>query len=99
MAASVNIVAAGRNSAAGDLATIVDIASTGTTTWVFSGKGGAPRHLRDNALSWSVSPDGSTIAFTTNTGTRGDRELWFMATNGSHARKLYEIGRDFTNWG
>ncbi len=70
--------------------------STDTSTWVFSVNGEAARHLRDNALSWSVSPDGSTIAFTTNTGTRGDRELWFMAPDGSRARKLYEVGRDST---
>ena len=66
--------------------------STGTSVWVFSVNGDPPRHLRDSALSWSVSPDGSTIAFTTNTGTRGDRELWFMGPNGAHARKFEEVG-------
>ena len=70
--------------------------SAGTSVWVFSALGGAPRHLRDNALSWSVSPDGRSIAFTTNTGTRGDREVWFMAPDGGQARKLYEVDQGDT---
>ncbi len=70
--------------------------STGTSAWLFSVHGDAPRKLRDSALSWSVSPDGSSIAFTTNTGARGDRELWFMGPDGGHARKIYEIGEGAT---
>jgi eukaryotic-like serine/threonine-protein kinase len=70
--------------------------SAGTSVWVFSARGDAPRHLRDNALSWSVSPDGRSIAFTTSRGIRGDRELWFMAPDGGQARKLYDVGQGAT---
>ena len=66
--------------------------STGTSVWVFSVHGDPPRKLRDNALSWGVSHDGASIAFTTNTGLAGDRELWLMDSEGGHERKLDEVG-------
>jgi DNA-binding winged helix-turn-helix (wHTH) protein/Tol biopolymer transport system component len=69
--------------------------SEGVSTWMVSVLGGAPRKLRDNALSWSVSPDGSLISFGTNKGRLGDREIWLMGPGGEHARKLYEA-RDET---
>jgi serine/threonine protein kinase len=65
------------------------------SVWLFSVMGGAPRKLRDDALAWSVSPDGSLVAFTTNPGRIGDREIWLMGSNGEHERKLYET--DDTN--
>lgn len=66
--------------------------SAGTSVWVFSVLGDLPRKLRDNALSWAVSHDGSSIAFTTNPGLAGDRELWLMDSDGGRARKLDEVG-------
>jgi serine/threonine protein kinase len=58
--------------------------------WIVSVLGGAPRKLRDNAAASAISPDGSTIAFSTNKGSFGDREIWLMGVNGENARKLYE---------
>jgi DNA-binding winged helix-turn-helix (wHTH) protein/Tol biopolymer transport system component len=58
--------------------------------WQISVLGGAPRKLRDDAMAWSVSPDGLWLAFTRNLGRDGDREIWLMGTDGSHAHKLYE---------
>ena len=40
--------------------------------------------------AFSVSPDGSSIAFGTNAGQLGDREIWLMDTKGLQARKLYD---------
>jgi serine/threonine protein kinase/Tol biopolymer transport system component len=60
------------------------------STWVFSLVGGAARKLRDDADTQEISPDGSLLAFTTNPGKIGDRELWVMDSNGEHARKLWE---------
>ncbi len=70
--------------------------------WILSILGGAPRKLRDDALASSVSPDGSLVAFTTNKGPIGDREIWLMDPNGAQARRIYQtndksnVGR--TEW-
>jgi serine/threonine protein kinase/DNA-binding winged helix-turn-helix (wHTH) protein/dipeptidyl aminopeptidase/acylaminoacyl peptidase len=66
-----------------------DWASHGTSTWAVSVLGGAPRKLRDEAMSSTVSPDGSAISFGANKGAFGDREIWLMDQNGEHARKLF----------
>jgi len=63
-----------------------------SSIWIVSVLGGAPRQLRDHALAWSVSPDGSSIAFGTNKGRYGDRELWLMGPAGEQARKLFDAG-------
>ena len=63
-----------------------------TTIWLVSVLGGAPRRLRDKAVAWSVSPDGSSISFGTNMGPLGNREIWRMSLDGGQARKLYEAG-------
>lgn len=64
--------------------------SAGSSIWTVSLLGGPPRKLRDDAIANSISPDGSTIAFATNKGRLGDREIWLMGPNGEQARKLYE---------
>jgi serine/threonine protein kinase len=64
------------------------------SVWAVSLLGRAPRKLRDNAVAWSVSPDGASIAFGTNKGKFDDREVWLMDGNGEQARKLYETGED-----
>jgi Tol biopolymer transport system component len=46
------------------------------------------------AYACSASPDGSLIAFNTNKGRRGDREIWLMGPNGENARKLYGMDED-----
>jgi hypothetical protein len=61
--------------------------------WVVSVLGRAPIKLRENALLYSVSTDGSVIAFGAKTGGLGPREIWLMDANGENARKLYETMR------
>jgi Tol biopolymer transport system component/DNA-binding winged helix-turn-helix (wHTH) protein len=61
--------------------------------WTVSLLGGQPEKLRDDAEAFSVSPDGSMIAFGTNAGDLGNREIWLMDTNGKQDRKLYDTDR------
>ncbi|HET8922734.1 MAG TPA: protein kinase, partial [Candidatus Acidoferrum sp.] len=72
--------------------------SQGSSVWIASAFGGAPRKLRDDALAYSVSPDGSMISFSTNKGHLGDREIWLMDANGEHTRKLFEVDEDGALW-
>jgi serine/threonine protein kinase len=68
--------------------------------WVFSrANEPPPRELREHAVGWSVSPDGSSIAFATNIDRLGkrppwltnlEREIWLMNSEGEQARKLME---------
>src|SRR5262249_30979952 len=58
--------------------------------WIVSVLGKAPQKLRDDAHAFSVSPDGSLIAFGTNPTDLGDREIWLMDGGGFQPRKLYD---------
>jgi eukaryotic-like serine/threonine-protein kinase len=58
--------------------------------WVVSILGRPPRKLRDHAELYSISRDGSLIAFGTNRGKSGDREIWVMGPNGEEARKFFD---------
>jgi serine/threonine protein kinase len=60
-----------------------------SSIWTFPVAGGKPRKLRDRAIAWSMSPDGTSIFLGTNKGKFGERELWVMDSNGGQARKLY----------
>jgi DNA-binding winged helix-turn-helix (wHTH) protein/Tol biopolymer transport system component len=62
--------------------------------WVISKIGTKAQKLRDDADAFSVSPDGSMIAFGTNVGPLGDREIWLMDTRGQQARKLYDASEN-----
>jgi eukaryotic-like serine/threonine-protein kinase len=64
--------------------------SQGGSIWIVSVLGGPPRKIRGQAIFDSISPDGTLIAFQTNQGRLGDREIWLMSPNGENARKLYE---------
>src|SRR5438876_6300101 len=59
-----------------------------SSVWLVSVLGRPPRKLRDNAVAWSVSPDGTFIAF----GTNNDREVWLMGPTGQQAQKHYDSG-------
>jgi len=59
--------------------------------WIISVMGGPPRRLNDNAIGWSVSRDGSLIAFSAREGRLGARDIWLMKANGQEARKLLEV--------
>jgi serine/threonine protein kinase len=63
-----------------------------TSVWVVSVLGRTPRKLRDNATGWSVSPDGTRIAFTSDHQPfLGDRQLWLMTSRGGEPRKIHEV--------
>jgi serine/threonine protein kinase/Tol biopolymer transport system component len=64
--------------------------SASSSIWMFSVRGENPRKLRDQAVAWAVSPDGSAISFGTNKGGVGERETWTMDENGEHPRKILE---------
>ena len=64
--------------------------SVNTSVWAASVLGGAPTELRDHAIAWGISPDGSLVSFGTNKGTLGEREIWLMGPNGEQARKFRE---------
>ena len=80
------------------------------SVWTVSVMGGVPRKLRDDARAWSVSPDGSWVAFTTNPGKLsadystswyygfGHREIWLMEPSGEQARKLFETDENSAFW-
>jgi len=76
--------------------------------WTVSVIGGTATRLRDNALVYSVSPDGSLIAFTTGSGSymmsfedpsnarsKIKSELWVMGPRGENARRVV-AGDDLT---
>ena len=65
--------------------------SQNSSIWIVSVLGGSPRKLRDSAVPYSISPDGSLISFGTNPGRLGDREIWVMQPDGGQARKVFEI--------
>ncbi len=52
--------------------------------WVISMLGGAPREIHEGGLAWSVSPDGSLIAFAS---TFLDSDIWLMGVNGEELGK------------
>ena len=71
---------------------------------------GRTRKLRDDSRAWSVSPDGSQVAFTTNAGKLssrystswyygfGYREIWLMGPEGEQPRKVCETDEDSAFW-
>jgi serine/threonine protein kinase len=79
-----------------------NLGSLGSAVWAASVLGGAPRKIRDDATAYSVSPDGSSIAFGASQGLLGDREIWLMGRNGDQARKLFETDENSSivglNW-
>ena len=65
-----------------------------TAMWTFSVLGGSPLKLRGDAIGWSVSPDGSLVAFGTNKTRLGNRETWLMRADGDQARKFVEADEE-----
>jgi serine/threonine protein kinase/Tol biopolymer transport system component len=62
--------------------------------WVVSVMGGPPRKLRDDADVWSVSPDGTLIAFGSGLGFHRCREIWLMGPQGEEPRRLVAGSED-----
>jgi len=68
--------------------------SAGSSMWIVSILGGAPHKLRDDAIAYSVSPDGSLVGFGTNASWLGNREIWLMGPSGEQPRKLFETDNE-----
>jgi eukaryotic-like serine/threonine-protein kinase len=62
------------------------------STWQASVLGGVLREVRGDAVAWSVSPDGSSIALT-NGGRPYGSEILSMGADGQNPRKLFEAPR------
>src|SRR5271165_883961 len=60
------------------------------SVWEISVLAGQVRRIREDAEAWSISPDGSTIAFSVSTGHPEARSLWVMGSSGEQARKLFD---------
>jgi serine/threonine protein kinase len=87
-----------------------NVAGQPLSVWSVSVLGAVPRKLRDNARAWSVSPDGSLIAFTANPGKLashyntswyygfGHREIWLTGRNGEQVQKLCETDEKSAFW-
>src|SRR5207245_6179984 len=56
-----------------------------SSMWLISLLGGAPLEIREGALAWSVSPDGSLIVFTSSFF---GSDVWVMEPNGEEPRKI-----------
>jgi eukaryotic-like serine/threonine-protein kinase len=64
--------------------------------WVFSVMGSTPRELREHAWAWSVSPDGSSIAFATRMSGFSYADIWTMKTTGEQVHQVEEANENTT---
>jgi eukaryotic-like serine/threonine-protein kinase len=69
----------------------IDWSSRTTDIWIFSRMKEPPRKLREHATAWSVSPDGSTVAYGTHAGKFGDREAWLVNSDGQQPRQIISV--------
>jgi serine/threonine protein kinase len=58
--------------------------------WVVPRSGGVPTKLRENAVVFDISSDGSQVAFGQNVGKFGPSELWSMSADATGAHRLYD---------
>ena len=72
-----------------------------SSVWTVSVLGHGTRHLRDDAMAWAVSPDGSRIAFTQAPGSypvldflgvSHEKEIWIMGTQGEDPERVLAVG-------
>ena len=64
------------------------------STWVISVLGGPPRKLSDDADAWSISPDGTLVAFGRGAAYAKDREIWLMGAQGDQQRRFVSGSED-----
>jgi Tol biopolymer transport system component len=67
-----------------------------SSVWAVSVIAEDARRLRDRALGYSVSPDGSHIAYVTGGGPVYNQEIWVMDPQGEGAEKI--VSGDGNNW-
>jgi DNA-binding winged helix-turn-helix (wHTH) protein len=73
-----------------------------SSVWTVSVVGQSTHHLRDDAMAWAVSPDGSRIAFTPAPRTRQElwateflsyeNEIWVIGMQGEHPERVLVAG-------
>jgi Tol biopolymer transport system component/DNA-binding winged helix-turn-helix (wHTH) protein len=72
------------------------------SVWVVSVLAENARRLRDDAIGWSVSPDGSHIAYTCGTGQNYAREIWVMSPQGKSPERVLGLDENdeayFVQW-
>jgi serine/threonine protein kinase len=62
--------------------------------WAVTVVGGGIHKVRDGALAWAVSRQGTWVVFGTHPNKMYYGELWVMRPDGREARKLWEAGED-----
>jgi DNA-binding winged helix-turn-helix (wHTH) protein/Tol biopolymer transport system component len=62
--------------------------------WTFSVVGQSPQKLRQGALAWEVSPDGTHIAFSSLGVSNNAREIWVMSSQGDNPQKVLRLGEN-----
>jgi Tol biopolymer transport system component len=67
------------------LAQVTSLSAEHSSLWVLSMLGGAPREIYEGGFAWSVSPDGSLIAFSSSLFAS---DIWLMGPNGEEPRKI-----------
>jgi len=78
------------------LAQATSLAAEHSGLWAISMLGGAPREIHEGGFAWSVSPDGSLVAFTS---TFFGSDIWLMGENGEEPRKIVTADEgEFLNW-
>ncbi len=80
----------------------LNVAGKPPSMWILSLVGEAPKQFREGARGQSISPDGTTIAFTTSPSAMADRDIWLIDANGDNPRKVVAgdeaTGYDQVNW-
>ncbi|MBV8832689.1 MAG: PD40 domain-containing protein [Acidobacteriaceae bacterium] len=69
-----------------------------TSIWVTSIMGHSLRELRVDSIGWSVSPDGTRIAFSPTDRDSHRPEIWVMDSHGEHARKVLGLTAGVFVW-
>jgi WD40-like Beta Propeller Repeat len=59
--------------------------------WFISIMGLSSGELRAGAMGWSVSPDGSRIAFSPANASNNQPEIWVMDDHGEHQQKVFGL--------
>jgi DNA-binding winged helix-turn-helix (wHTH) protein/Tol biopolymer transport system component len=65
-----------------------------SSIWIVPVIGGTPRKIRDDSEAYSVSRDGSWVAYMANWDRLGYREVWAMTPDGARAHKLHEVAEN-----
>jgi len=78
------------------LAQATSLGAEHSSLWVVSLLGSPPREIHEGGFAWSVSPDGSLIAFTSSVF---DSDIWLMGASGEDPRRILsaEEGESLTS--